>query len=851
MGIFLILTKFKHSLPLSFLNPLIFCVIFSLAIFGFSLESAAQGETVKSADNYQYAIGGGRTLKELKVWISRATQRVFKDDPPGETQSVFLKAVRGEYAPFQLSLRCDEGEVNQVMVTASDLISQEGNRITSDNLDFYREYYICVEEPSPFGVEGNERKAGDYPDALIPFYDPYSLPPLSLGAPFDVIQSENQTVFVDLFIPSGSAPGTYSGTLTISAPEIDNINLDIHLDVYNITLPSFPSVTTAYGLSFSGIRLYHGGPEAEESEDYPQIVRNYEDALHKYRIDIFNATQNVECPFIYDLEGHLVGVDFTSYDQEMTPRISGEYYSDGRGIGRFNAGFFCPGQEWGLEDDLTDADYTLAAALFCQHLKEKGWLDRTYIYVLDEPWKYPGGPERIAHDVALMIEGDPDWDGHFLVTGPFMVELEGYIDIWCPVTREYDDWDGRGDFYGRDEFPERFALGEALWFYVCIGTNPPYAGYDIDTKLNHEPIILKWGCWYEKASGFLYWTTNFWYTENPWGKVRRDDIFGENARNGDGLLLYPGDHDGTAFPAGSPPEISIDGPIVSYRLKMIREGLEDWELFRLIEKRQRDDPEFLREQVGLAYRQLGIRRDYYDPLNPPWTLDDAVLYDIKAKILQHYAVMLGDIDDDGRITTHDALLCFWIALGMYEPTPEEFYRADVDQDGRVTTSDALWIFQEALGLPHDQLLGGKGEPGKNDYLEVSLTQTDKKDIVRLIVAIHNASFDIADFQFDINYDPHSVQFVDGRLDGLTRGWPLGEDNLIKDDTARFAALNYNASIPAGSHGAIATFNIKVLRNITSGAPEPIKLTNLDGRINGFKVRYNYPASSGLKPGQRK
>jgi hypothetical protein len=61
----------------------------------------------------------------------------------------------------------------------------------------------------------------------------------------------------------------------------------------------------------------------------------------------------------------------------------------------------------------------------------------------------------------------------------------------------------------------------------------------------------------------------------------------------------------------------------------------------------------------------------------------------------------GDINDDGRITTSDALLCFQIALGTYTPTPEEACRADVNSDGRVTTSDALCIFQEALGIPNE------------------------------------------------------------------------------------------------------------------------------------------------------
>ncbi len=60
----------------------------------------------------------------------------------------------------------------------------------------------------------------------------------------------------------------------------------------------------------------------------------------------------------------------------------------------------------------------------------------------------------------------------------------------------------------------------------------------------------------------------------------------------------------------------------------------------------------------------------------------------------------GDVDDDGRITTSDALLAFQIALALYQPTPCEEFRADADLDGRVITSDALCVFQEALGVPN-------------------------------------------------------------------------------------------------------------------------------------------------------
>ena len=69
------------------------------------------------------------------------------------------------------------------------------------------------------------------------------------------------------------------------------------------------------------------------------------------------------------------------------------------------------------------------------------------------------------------------------------------------------------------------------------------------------------------------------------------------------MLIYPGHHDGTLAPAGSPADITVDGPIPSYRLKAIRAGLQDWALFKLAESRGFTN--YARSEVARVYGQLG------------------------------------------------------------------------------------------------------------------------------------------------------------------------------------------------------------------------------------------------------
>jgi hypothetical protein len=110
---------------------------------------------------------------------------------------------------------------------------------------------------------------------------------------------------------------------------------------------------------------------------------------------------------------------------------------------------------------------------------------------------------------------------------------------------------------------------------------------------------MLWGSWYEKATGFLYWDTTSWHESDPWGPNV------DYNKSGDGVLIYPGHHDGTdaAQGWGSPADITIDGPVPSYRLKIIRAGLQDWALFKLAE--QLGYGPSAREQVARVYGQLG------------------------------------------------------------------------------------------------------------------------------------------------------------------------------------------------------------------------------------------------------
>ena len=578
---------------------------------------------------------------EAKVWCEQATTKVLKHhDGSGKAQEIRLAAARNEYEGFQVVILADGEALTNVEVSLSDLDGPKGS-VAASNATLYLEYYVFIEKPSACDIFFSpncadypeyDRVAGHYPDALIPFVDPYSADHPAVAVPFDVVKDDLQTVFIDVHVPADTGPGEYTGIVTVKAAGELLSELPVTLQVWDFDMPVKRSVATAYGFGAGHLGAYHGGPDGPDAEQLAKLVRNYEIEIHRHRMDF--TTHYPGLKFEFDEVGNLLPIDFAAYDAYIGPRVDGAYYPDGAGLNRYNLGILRPGHgTMGLTED----QFAQAAAAVAEHLDDKGFLPHVYLYSLDEPWLLDhwrnGSYEKIQKGVELLGKYTDLWKGHVLITGPWQPALNDCGDIWCPVTPMYGDvlWP-RGSWPGPDTYRELMSKGAELWFYVCNANFPSAMGYDIDSPVGYEPRLTKWGAWYEGATGFLYWRMTYWLKNDPWHVLANYEQFGELfARNGDGILIYPGDHDGTRGGKGSPEGVSMDGPVVSYRMKQIRDGLEDWELF--IMAGELGAKEYARVQVGTAYSAFGKPLvEGFDYANPPWTLDEDVLLEARRNV---------------------------------------------------------------------------------------------------------------------------------------------------------------------------------------------------------------------------
>jgi len=237
-----------------------------------------------------------------------------------------------------------------------------------------------------------------------------------------------------------------------------------------------------------------------------------------------------------------------------------------------------------------DPEYKALFTSYCrqvqEHLRQKGWLDRAFVYWFDEP--DPKDYEFVNKGFARLKAAGPDLTR--MLTEQVEDALIGGPNLWCPVSFHYD----------HDRAEKRRAAGERFWWYVCCGPKAPYATLFLD----HPAVELRvwlWQTWQRRIDGILVWETVYWHSPTAYpGKELQNPyedpmswVSGystpKGARrpwgNGDGRFLYPP-------PAAVAPKAAgpvLDGPVESIRWEMLRDGIEDYE-YMVILRRLLDGP---------------------------------------------------------------------------------------------------------------------------------------------------------------------------------------------------------------------------------------------------------------------
>ena len=371
--------------------------------------------------------------------------------------------------------------------------------------------------------------------------------------------------------PEAQRPGTYKGALRLEAPGVTVAPVPFSVEVQPFVLPATSSLPNSFGISLYSIAKGHGlSPESPEAE---RLLREYVTVLLEHRVSAHGMSMNPPPVRFVDGEAR---VDFRAYDAEVGGFLDGSALPSGA---RFTT--------LDVRDSKaarTDAEKSAYYRALAAHAKEKGWKAQLFFYAKDEP-----KPEDVAlvRTQALRVRASGK-DVPVLVTSPLDDALSASADILAPTLNCFYPRPGPQTCRNVVPLPTlRGKLGpqtKVWWYQSCNShgcTGGPaadaavekvysgWASYMVDhpAVLNRAmgPLAFQSG-----VDGELYFDTVFAYnSKDPWMSVF------EFGGNGDGTLFYPG------TPAR--PGLTRHQPVVSLRLKHLRDGLEDYEYLRLLE----------------------------------------------------------------------------------------------------------------------------------------------------------------------------------------------------------------------------------------------------------------------------
>jgi hypothetical protein len=511
-------------------------------------------------------------------------ERVYMDTViPPRDKPAELWAAGGETESFQLLVMPFVGDVKNLTVSFSDLKGDPGVIPAS-----------CFEHKITGFVKMHEAWGGKWtPDPLYP------------GRPFDLHGSRTQPVWVDLTVPRRAAPGVYEGAATVSGGG-HSVTVPIRLNVFGFDIPERRSVSADpwYWPEEKNWLDYY---KVKEIPFTPELYEKHLKTLSKYRYGCYPLETSVMWGMlkIYQEKDGSLSFDFSGWDwvfemgrkygadnlgasfgcnfnslrpscSPQTPvydRATGAKIANAADYALKKSGWKYTRGETKKSDFAENPVYRQYIAQLTDYLDKKGLLQKSHYEIYDEPktgdeWRdlirMHSFLKSFVPGLKLKSYGVGPW------TFSDIISPIGRYDVWAPglytLTPER-----------LDILRGRQAKGEEFWFYTCS------AGYrDSDRKskphicLYQHPLAPRmhgWAAWKLGADGFLVFALMAGHPDNTQpdaSKFYTEPVWHDTPNSTQGSLVYPG------------PGFEM---IPSMRLAALRDGLEDYEYFKVLSER--------------------------------------------------------------------------------------------------------------------------------------------------------------------------------------------------------------------------------------------------------------------------
>ncbi len=387
------------------------------------------------------------------------------------------------------------------------------------------------------------------------------LPPDGLTAP----PGETRCLWLSIAVPADASPGDYAGTVIVSDPDSGvSQSLPVRVCVHKALLPDptawqfrvdfwqgFGHLARQYGVE-AGSEAHWQLMEpflrdlAEHGQSVVQVGRGHfewrRDARGAWEFGFGAFDRYVELCASLGIDGLIEYLQM--FDGRGDTTIA---WLDAEG--NYQQQIANPG------DPLFDELWLAFGRALAEHCREKGWWERFYICPTDEPQDVYGPPtlDRFRRCVELLRQADP---GHRTTVALDSLasakELAAYIDRFVFKLR--------ADVYDAAWGKALRQAGKLVETYICCHPERP------NSFITSQPIeqrAIGWICWQEGFQGLLRWSYVNWPAD-PFGQPEGDGAY----TAGDLFVVYPGDR----------------APIASTRWERLRDGFEDYEMLRAVER---------------------------------------------------------------------------------------------------------------------------------------------------------------------------------------------------------------------------------------------------------------------------
>ncbi len=492
----------------------------------------------------------------ITTWVADPLVKVLLDTPPPvhATGIVHINAVRNEYESAQIVVTANR-DVEKLAVDVGKVYGADGSK---PRVEAHFVGYVPVEKGTP------------EPPGKVVAKAPVELPdPLLSAAAVNVQTGKNQPVWLTVYVPPDCRPGVYKSQVNICADGFTS-TVPLEINVRPVTLPE--SRTLKVTNWFNPNKFCRSATLGSWNDTHWKIVEAWARMMAEHRQNVVITPIMELITGQEDAAGNIEW-DFSKFDRWV------ELFKKAGVIGYIEGGHLGGRSDWEQPDfdaylpDIYASDGNLKPKphikvsseeekeflsrflpALQKHLEEKGWIDIYFQHLCDEP--IPINAESYKKLASYLRQYAPKLK---LIDASLCTEIAGSIDVWVPLT----------DLFEREQqfFRDRQRSGEEVWFYTCLAPRGKYMNRFIDYPLL-DVRLIHWMNFRYGVSGYLHWGLNYWQGD-PFKDLEPELGVGNYLPPGDTHIVYPGPR----------------GPLSSIRFEAMRDGIEDYELLKLLETR--------------------------------------------------------------------------------------------------------------------------------------------------------------------------------------------------------------------------------------------------------------------------